>query len=261
MLLLLSPAKTLDYDTPATIEQYTQPQFKAQAAELVSLLSVQTPAEIASLMKISDHLAVLNVARFQAWSTRFTTKNSKQAILTFDGDVYTGLDANSLKEEDLLWGQDHLVILSGLYGMLRPLDLLQAYRLEMGIKLVNGKGKDLYAFWQDLIAPELNKRLQQDKTPVIINLASQEYFKAVDLKQLKARVVECVFEDFNHKSGKFQIITFYAKRARGLMARYVIQNRLQTPQALRAFDVDGYAYHEASSSPDRLVFRRTLVGA
>lgn len=259
MLLLISPAKTLDYDTKTSVEQYTQPQFKKQAAELVAIMKEKTPAQIASLMKISDNLAVLNAARFQDWSSRFTTKNSKQAILTFDGDVYTGLDANSLKEKDLIWAQDHLVILSGLYGILRPLDLLQAYRLEMGIKLGNTKGKDLYAFWKDLITPELNKRLEQDKTPVIINLASQEYFKAVDLNQLKARVVECVFEDFNHKSGKYQIITFYAKRARGLMARYIIQKRIQTPQGLRSFDVDGYAYHEASSSPERLVFRRKLT--
>ncbi|MGL4666459.1 MAG: peroxide stress protein YaaA, partial [Saezia sp.] len=194
----------------------------------------------------------------QAWSPEFTAENSKQALLAFDGDVYAGLNAPALSEKDLLWAQDHLIMLSGLYGVLRPLDWLQAYRLEMGTKLPNPKGKDLYAFWKNTITPELNKRLQQDKTPVVINLASQEYFKSVDLSVLKARVVECVFEDYFQKTGEYRIITFYAKRARGLMARYAIQNQIDLPHGLHGFDLEGYAYCETASQADRLVFRRRL---
>lgn len=260
MLFLLSPAKALDFDTPAKVQAHTMPLFGREAEELVSILREKTPAELASLMKISDNLAILNAARYQAWSPEFTAENSKQALLAFDGDVYDGLDAQSLSEKELLWAQDHLITLSGLYGVLRPLDWLQAYRLEMGTKLPNAKGKDLYAFWKELITPELNKRLQQDKAPVVVNLASQEYFKSVDLKQLKARVVECVFEDYFHKTGEYRIITFYAKRARGLMARYAIQNRVETPQGLQGFDLGGYAYSEGASELDRLVFRRRLPG-
>ena len=258
MLFLLSPAKALDYDTPAQIDQHTLPQFSRQAQELIAILREKTPAEIASLMKLSDNLATLNVARYQAWFPNFTAENSKQALLAFNGDVYEGIDAASLSEKELLWAQDHLILLSGLYGILRPLDWMQAYRLEMGTKLPNAAGKDLYAFWKALIAPELNKRLQQDKTPIVINLASQEYFKSVDLSVLKARVVECVFEDYSHKAGEYRIVSFYAKRARGLMTRYAIQHKIDTPEGLRGFDLEGYAYQVAASELDRLVFRRRL---
>ena len=240
------------------IDKHTLPQFSAQAQELIAILREKTPAEIASLMKLSDNLATLNVARYQAWSPGFTAENSKQALLAFDGDVYEGIDAATLNEKELLWAQDHLILLSGLYGVLRPLDWMQAYRLEMGTKLPNAAGKDLYAFWKALIAPELNKRLQQDKTPVVINLASQEYFKSVDLTALKARVVECVFEDYSHKIGEYRIVSFYAKRARGLMTRYAIQNKIDTPEGLQGFDLEGYAYQAAASELDRLVFRRRL---
>lgn len=259
MLFLLSPAKALNFDPPSKKLPHTLPLFMEEAKVLANIMREKTPAELASLMKISDSLATLNAARFQAWSAEFTAENSKQALLAFDGDVYTGLDAQSLHEQELLWADEHLVILSGLYGLLRPLDWMQPYRLEMGTKLANPKGADLYAFWRDLIANELNKRLQSDKTPVIINLASQEYFKSIDLKKLKARVVECVFEDYSLQTQTYKIVSFYAKRARGMMARFAIHNKISTPQALKAFDVDGYAFCEAASQADRLVFRRHLL--
>jgi cytoplasmic iron level regulating protein YaaA (DUF328/UPF0246 family) len=256
MLFLLSPAKSLDFDTPAGDVGHTQPLFVKPSAELIAVLKQKTPQEIASLMKLSDKLAGLNVARYQAWSPKFTAKNAKQAVLAFNGDVYDGLDAKTLSADDMDWAQGHLCILSGLYGVLRPLDYMQPYRLEMGTALVNARGKDLYQFWGAQIAEYLNTRLQRDSTPVVVNLASQEYFKSVDLKTLKARVLECVFEDF--KDGKFKVMSFYAKRARGLMARYAATHRLSLPEQLKAFDLDGYAFVRAASSVDKLVFRRRL---
>ena len=253
----MSPAKSLDYETPAGDVPHTLPQFAAQSAELIEVLRPKSPQQIAELMDLSDALAALNVARYAAWTPKFTAKNAKQAILAFNGDVYDGLDAKSLSAEALSWAQQHVCILSGLYGVLRPLDRMQPYRLEMGTALANPKGKNLYAFWGAQIAEHLNQKLAKDTTPVIVNLASQEYFKAVDLKTLKARVIECVFEDF--KGGQYKIISFFAKRARGLMARYATLNQVNHPDGLRAFDLDGYAFAPAASSPDRLVFRRKLV--
>ena len=256
MLFLLSPAKALDYDTPAGDVPHTQPLFVKQSAELIDILQEKTPHDIASLMSLSDALSSLNVARYQAWSPKFTTKNAKQAVLAFNGDVYEGLDAKTLSAKELDWAQNHVCILSGLYGVLRPLDWMQPYRLEMGTTLQTDKGSNLYKFWGPQIAEHLNVRLAADKTPVIVNLASQEYFKAVDRKALKARVIECVFEDF--KGGKYKIISFNAKRARGLMARYAVQNKITHPERLLKFDLEGYAYDAAVSDPDRLVFRRKL---
>jgi cytoplasmic iron level regulating protein YaaA (DUF328/UPF0246 family) len=257
MLFLLSPAKSLNFDTPAGALPHTQPLFVRQSAELIALLRQKSPQEIASLMKLSDKLAGLNVARYQAWSPKFTAKNAKQAVLAFDGDVYDGLDAKSLTTQDLAWAQDHLCILSGLYGVLRPLDYMQPYRLEMGTKLANARGKDLYQFWGSQIANYLNTRLAADMTPVLVNLASQEYFKSVDKKTLRARVVDCVFEDF--KDGQYKIISFYAKRARGLMARFAATQRLSLPEQLQGFDLDGYAFAPAQSGADKLVFRSQLA--
>lgn len=254
MLFLLSPAKTLDYETPAHVAAHTKPLFTKQAAELIGVLREHTPAEIASLMSLSDALAQLNVARYAAWSPRFTAANSKQAVLAFNGDVYEGLQAATLSAEQLDWAQQHLAILSGLYGVLRPLDWMQPYRLEMGTRLANAKGKDLYAFWGSTIASYLNERLAEDKTPVIVNLASEEYFKAVDRKVLKARVVQCVFEDW--KGAGYKVISFHAKRARGLMARHAIEQQLALPSQLETFSSEGYAYDASVSAPDRLVFRR-----
>ncbi|MBE0473742.1 peroxide stress protein YaaA [Rhodoferax sp.] len=254
MLFLLSPAKSLDFDPPATEVPHTQPLFVPQATELITILKQKSPQEVASLMHLSDSLAGLNVARYQAWSPKFSGKNAKQAVLAFNGDVYDGLDAKTLGANELAWAQDHVCILSGLYGVLRPLDYMQPYRLEMGTKLANPGGKDLYQFWGSQIADYLNTRLAADKTPVVVNLASQEYFKAVDQKALKARVVDCVFEDF--KDGKYKIISFYAKRARGLMARFAASRHLSLPEQLKGFDLDGYAFAASQSSAERLVFRR-----
>lgn len=256
MLFLLSPAKSLDFDPPAGDVPHTQPLFVPQAAELIGILKQKSPQEIASLMRLSDTLAGLNVARYAAWSSKFTVKNAKQAVLAFNGDVYDGLDAKTLASDALAWAQEHLCILSGLYGVLRPLDYMQPYRLEMGTSLANARGKDLYQFWGTQISDYLNTRLQRDKTPVLINLASQEYFKAVDKKAIKARVVDCVFEDF--KGGQYKIISFYAKRARGLMARFAATQRVVLPEQLKAFDLEGHAFDAGASEPDRLVFRRKL---
>ena len=254
MLFLLSPAKALDYDTPVGDVPHTSPLFVKQSAELIDILREKSPQEIAELMSLSDALSGLNVARYQAWSTRFTAKNANQAVLAFDGDVYGGLDAKTLKSAELAWAQDHVCILSGLYGVLRPLDRMQPYRLEMGTRLANAQGKDLYHFWATTIAPYLNQRLMADKSPVIVNLASQEYFKAVNRKALKGRVIDCVFEEF--KNGQYKIISFMAKRARGLMARFAVQHQITTPRQLEKFNQEGYAYDATVSEPDRLVFRR-----
>lgn len=256
MLILLSPAKSLDYETPPTTDRHTLPVFAKEAAQLIEVLRPYTPAQIASLMDLSDALSTLNVARYGAWRPKFTAKNSKQAVLAFDGDVYGGLDAASLKPEDLDWAQEHVALLSGLYGVLRPLDWMQPYRLEMGTKLPNPRGKDLYAWWGDTLAEHLNERLAGQGDDLIVNLASQEYFKSVKRKALKGRVVECVFEDW--KSGAWKVISFHAKRARGLMARHAIVHRAKTLKDLRKFAAEGYGYVDEASGPDRLVFRRRL---
>ena len=255
MLILLSPAKSLDLDTPLPAElPHTLPQFRQEAAQLIEVLRPLAPQQVASLMHLSDALAALNVARYAAWSPRFTAKNARPALLTFNGDVYEGLDARSLARSDLDWAQDHLAILSGLYGVLRPLDWMQPYRLEMGTRLATPAGANLYQFWGDRLAAHLNQRLAGDPAPVLLNLASQEYFKAVDRKALRPRVVECVFEDW--KGGSWKIISFHAKRARGLMARHAIQQRARKPEDLRGFDAEGWAHDAAASSTDRMVFRR-----
>ena len=254
MLLLLSPAKSLDYAIPARAATHTQPLFKRQSAELIGILKEKTPVEIGSLMKLSDALSDLNAARYAAWSPRFTAKNSKQAVLAFNGDVYEGLAAKTLTDAQLAWAQDHLCILSGLYGVLRPLDRMQPYRLEMGTALATRHSKNLYQFWGQQIARYLNERAAADTSPVIVNLASQEYFKAVDRKALKVRVVSCVFEEL--RGGGYKVISFNAKRARGLMARYAVENRLASVEKLKAFDAEGYRFDAGASVLDRLVFRR-----
>jgi cytoplasmic iron level regulating protein YaaA (DUF328/UPF0246 family) len=256
MLFLLSPAKSLDYETPVGDVPHTLPQFVLQSQALIEVLRQKSPQQIAELMDLSGALSALNVARYEVWRPKFTANNSKQAVLAFNGDVYEGLDAKTLNAKELDWAQNHVCILSGLYGVLRPLDWMQPYRLEMGTTLQTDKGSNLYKFWGPQIAEHLNERLAADKTPVIVNLASQEYFKAVDRKALKARVIECVFEDF--KSGKYKIISFNAKRARGLMARYAVQKKITHPEGLLKFDLEGYAYDAVVSEPDRLVFRRKL---
>ena len=259
MLFLISPAKSLDYESPVPADlPHTLPVFKKQPLELIEVLREKSPQQLSQLMSISDKLAVLNVGRYEAFSPQFTAKNSRQAVLAFNGDVYEGLNAASLKPKELDWAQAHVVILSGLYGALRPLDLLQPYRLEMGTRLENAKGSNLYQFWGTQIADYLNERSgeQPEAERIVVNLASQEYFKSVDLKALKAPVVECAFEDF--KGGKYKIISFHAKRARGLMVRWAVQHKAKKVADLRKFDLEGYALAEQASTPHKLVFRRKL---
>ena len=259
MLFLLSPAKTLDYASPVPQplrDAATRPLHINRATELIGLLKKQSVDQIAALMDLSADLAELNVARYARWSPRHTERNSRPAAWAFDGDVYDGLAAKRLEKDDLLWAQQHVLILSGLYGVLRPLDKLQPYRLEMGTALANPKGRDLYAYWGDAIAEHLNARARADASPVIVNLASQEYFRAAGRKALKPRVIDCVFEDW--KDTGYKVISFFAKRARGAMARFAIQQRISTPSGLHAYRGDGYAYDATESSSERLVFRRRL---
>ncbi len=250
MLLLLSPAKKLDYDTPVRTTLHTQPLFAKEAAKLIVVLKEKSAADIAKLMKLSDALAELNVQRYQEWKPSFSTRNARQAILAFNGDVYEGLRAPELSDEALEWAQEHVVMLSGLYGVLRPLDLMRPYRLEMGTRLATDRGTNLYDFWGTRIAEHLNER----NDPLVLNLASEEYFKAVDLKALNARVLQCVFQE--RKSDAWKVISFHAKRARGLMARFAIDQRLDDPEGLKEFAEEGYRYAADASSADRLVFRR-----
>jgi len=259
MLYLLSPAKSLDYETrvPAALaKKATEPLYAAQAAELIAVLKQKSPVQVAALMDLSPALAALNVERYAAWSAAATRANSRPAVLAFDGDVYGGLDAKTLKTAELSWAQQHLVLLSGLYGALRPFDRLQPYRLEMGTALATRHGKDLYAFWGDTVAEHLNARQADEARPVIVNLASIEYAKVALRGALRSRVIHCVFEDW--KGGQYKIISFFAKRARGLMARYAVQQRINTPKKLTAFCAEGYAFDKAASAPDRLVFRRRV---
>lgn len=256
MLIVVSPAKTLDYDSPLPSLRATQPRLLEHSAELVERARKLSPADLASLMKVSDKIAHLNVERFAQWSRPFDKHNARPALFAFKGDVYTGLDVSRFDGDDLKAAQSRLRILSGLYGVLRPLDWMQPYRLEMGTRLATPAGANLYQFWGDRLAEHLNQRLADDPAPVLLNLASQEYFKAVDRKALRPRVVECVFEDW--KGGSWKIISFHAKRARGLMARHAIQQRARKPEDLRGFDAEGWAHDAAASSTDRMVFRRRL---
>lgn len=258
MILVISPAKALDYETPLTVSAHTQPDFLDDSAALIEVLREKSPAEIAELMSLSDPLSTLNVARYASWSRPFAPDNARQALLAFNGDVYEGLDAKSLSADELAWAQDHLRILSGLYGVLRPLDLMQAYRLEMGARLATPRGKNLYEFWGERITDELNRLLAREEEAgcarVLLNLASDEYFKSVKPKKLEGRIVTPVFEDW--KGGRYKIISFYAKRARGLMSRYVITNRIDEVEALQGFAAEGYAFAAKASDADSPVFRR-----
>ncbi len=254
MLILISPAKTLDYQSPLATDRHTQPELLSYSRQLISEARKLSAAQIASLMSISDKLASLNAMRFHDWSPEFTAQNARQAILAFKGDVYTGLQAETFSEEDFDFAQRHLRMLSGLYGVLRPLDLMQPYRLEMGIKLENKKGHDLYSFWGETITKKLNEALAEQGDDIVINLASDEYFKSVKPAKLKASIIKPVFLD--EKNGKFKVISFYAKKARGLMSRYIIENRLTKPEQLTAFNSEGYFFDEAGSNAHELVFKR-----
>jgi len=256
MLLVVSPAKKLDFESPLVTTKTSQASLLAHSEILIERCLELSSDQIASLMKLSDKLAGLNAARFGEWSLPFTPKNSRQAVLAFNGDVYSGLDANSFSDNDFNFAQQHFRILSGLYGLLKPLDLMQAYRLEMGTKLDNVRGANLYQFWGDIITNELNQALAEQGDDVLINLASNEYFKAVNKKSLNATVITPQFKDW--KNDQYKIISFYAKKARGLMARYIIQNQLTTIEQVKDFDLAGYQFSRDLSLGNELVFTRKI---
>ena len=254
MLIVISPAKTLDYDTPPATAEYTQPRFLDRSRELVDNLRNYSALDLVELMKLSMKLAELNFERYYDWKPPFTPGNAKQAVLAMKGDVYTGLDAETLSEEGFTFAQGHLRILSGLYGVLRPLDLMQPYRLEMGTRLPNEHGKDLYAFWGSTITEAVNRDLAEQGDDVLVNLASNEYFKSVKPRLVEGRIITPQFKEA--KGGAYRMIGVYAKRARGLMSRYIIQNRLSDPESIKAFALDGYRYNDGLTSGDQWVFTR-----
>jgi cytoplasmic iron level regulating protein YaaA (DUF328/UPF0246 family) len=256
MLMVVSPAKNLDFESAVPVSDFTQPTLLEDAKELVQTCKQLAPSDLASLMKISDKLSILNAERFSSFQTPFTQDNARQALYAFNGDVYAGLDAQSLSEDDVQFAQGHLRILSGLYGLLRPLDLMQAYRLEMGTKLDNTRGKSLYEFWGSSITDELNQAIDEhsEGNKVLVNLASNEYFSSVKKKDLNATIITPQFKD--EKNGKYKIISFYAKKARGLMARYIIQNKITSVDELRGFDLSGYVYSAEESTDTDLIFKR-----
>ncbi|PSV26018.1 MULTISPECIES: peroxide stress protein YaaA [unclassified Photobacterium] len=254
MLIVVSPAKTLDYESPLVTSTYTLPELTDHSAELIDVCRELTPMDIASLMKVSDKIAGLNAARFAEWQPQFTQDNARQAILAFKGDVYTGLAAETMTEQQFAYAQQHLRMLSGLYGLLRPLDLMQPYRLEMGTKLANPRGTNLYQFWGDIITDKLNQALVEQGDDILINLASNEYFKSVKPKKLNAQLITPVFKDC--KNGNYKVISFYAKKARGMMARYILDNQITSIEALKEFDTAGYYFVEAESTAKEFVFKR-----
>jgi uncharacterized protein len=254
MLILISPAKTLDFETPAITTEYSQPDFLKQSRELVKELRVLSPPELASLMHISEKLGVLNAQRFAAWRTPFSDKNAKQALFAFQGDVYTGMAAEHFSVDHVQFAQSHLRILSGLYGVLRPLDLIQPYRLEMSTRFANRRGKNLYEFWGDTITQSINQQLAALKSTVVVNLASVEYFSAVKTGQIDAEIITPIFKD--QKNGQHKIVSFFAKKARGIMSAYIIQNSITDVQHVKSFDLAGYRYAEQLSNKTEWVFTR-----
>ncbi|GHE22438.1 peroxide stress protein YaaA [Halomonas urumqiensis] len=259
MLSVISPAKTLDFETPATTGIHSEPDFLDSSQQLIEILRGYSPQQLSDLMGISDKLAGLNAARFAEWQPPFDSHNAKPAAQAFQGDVYVGLEASTFNDDDNAFAQQHLRILSGLYGLLRPLDLIQPYRLEMGTRLENPAGRDLYAFWKDTLTQELDRAIKASGSHVLVNLASNEYFKAIDTKRLQSRVITPVFKD--EKNGKLKIISFYAKKARGLMAAWMIRHRLDDPEGLKDFDVAGYHFNANLSEGDTLVFTRAEADA
>jgi cytoplasmic iron level regulating protein YaaA (DUF328/UPF0246 family) len=257
MLYVISPAKNLDYETPPVIDTYTQPELLDDAQELMKTCVTLTPLDLSNLMHISDKLAGLNAARFTQWQPNFTPDNAKQAVLAFNGDVYSGIDAESFSQQDFDYCQTHLRILSGLYGLLKPLDLMQPYRLEMGTKLANVRGKNLYEFWGDIITNKLNEQVAATKSEMLINLASTEYFKSVKKNQINAQLITPVFKDW--KNGQYKIISFFAKKARGLMVQYLVKNKVESLEELLKFDLAGYEYNAELSKPNEPCFTRRIA--
>lgn len=254
MLTIISPAKKLDYSQPSEAQTFTQPLLLEHSEQLLKDLRLLSPEDICLLMGLSDKLGALNYERFQEWQTPFSTDNAKQAILAFKGDVYQGLDADNMSADELSWAQDNLRILSGLYGLLRPLDLMQPYRLEMGTKFANQRGANLYQFWGDIITAQLNKLFPTSAKSVLVNLASNEYFKSVQPKNINAEIITPVFMD--QKGDKYKIISFFAKRARGLMSAFIIKNKITDAEQLKTFNVDGYSFNSAMSEGNKWVFCR-----
>lgn len=257
MLTLISPAKSLDYESPLLTQEYSQADFLEHSQALIDELQHLSPIDLEKLMKISPKLALLNMQRFSDWQLPFNLENARQALLAFKGDVYQGIAVENFSEQDFTFAQKHLRILSGLYGLLRPLDLIQAYRLEMGTRFANSRGKNLYEFWGSILTEAINQELQQHQQKTLINLASNEYFKAVQKKKLDARLITPVFKDF--KNGQYKIISFYAKKARGLMTAYIIQNQINEAEKIKAFDSEGYYYCPEQSTNDSWVFLRDAL--
>jgi uncharacterized protein len=254
MLLIISPAKTLDFIAPSPVVEFSQPDLLKQSRKLVKELRELSSMDISALMSISVKLGVLNFQRFADWRTPFTATNAKQALFAFQGDVYTGMAARNFSLADIEFAQQHLRILSGLYGVLRPLDLIQAYRLEMGTGFANTRGKNLYEFWGDAITHKLNEQLSASRSSVVVNLASVEYFSSVKTKSLNAEIITPIFKD--KKDGKFKIISFFAKKARGMMSAYIIQNRITHPELIKGFNIGGYGFDQSQSSEHDWVFTR-----
>ncbi len=254
MLAIISPAKRLDFASPAPTRKHTQPGFLEESSELIDELRQLAPPDIADLMGISSALADLNAERYATWRTPFSRRNARQAILAFKGDVYMGLDATTYTERDFTWAQKHVRILSGLHGLLKPLDLIQPYRLEMGTRLTTKRGANLYEFWNGKVTAALNEAIAAQKQPLLINLASNEYFNVLDAGRIDARIITPTFKDL--KNGRYKFISFFAKKARGLMTSYIVKNRVSTLKALRGFDWQGYRFNKAQSSADEWVFLR-----
>lgn len=254
MLALISPAKTLDYETALPTEKFTQPRLLDHSQKLIEVASKLSASEIASLMSVSEKIATLNADRFRDWQPEFNFANARQAIFAFKGDVYTGLDAYQLEQQDIDYAQKHLRMLSGLYGLLRPLDLMMPYRLEMGTKLKNTRGNNLYEFWGNTITETINADLAQAKSELLVNIASDEYYKSVKESKIKAEIIKPVFLD--QKNGKYKVISFYAKKARGLMARYLLENKIERAEDIKSFNTDGYYFDAESSLNGELVFKR-----
>lgn len=256
MLIVVSPAKTLDYTTPPKIKKFTLPDYLDDSSELIHRMRDFSSLDISELMKVSTKIADLNFDRFEVWNKKFTEKNAKQAVLAFKGDVYTGLDAESFTTQDFNFAQKHFRMLSGLYGLLRPLDLMQPYRLEMGTRLSNDRGKNLYEFWGDEVTEGLNAQLKKIKSKYLINLASNEYFKVVKPKVLQGEIITPAFKEL--KNGEYKMIGVYAKKARGLLSRYIIQNQLSDIEDIKSFDVDGYKFNKKVSKGNDWVFTRKI---
>lgn len=254
MLALISPAKTLDYESALPTDAHTLPRLLEHSQELIDVSRKLSATDISNLMSVSEKIAKLNVERFNDWQSEFNFSNARQALFAFKGDVYTGLDAYDLNDQHIEFAQNHLRMLSGLYGLLRPLDLMMPYRLEMGTKLQNPRGHNLYQFWGDRITSLINDDLEQANSELLVNIASDEYYKSVIERKIKAEIIKLVFLD--QKNGKYKVISFYAKKARGLMARYIIENQLNKAEDLKSFNTDGYYFDAESSLKGELVFKR-----